>query len=113
MASGGRYDELLGRFDCGLPAAGFALDLDRVGEALRAAGVAGQARNRVVVLGAPAWADARASELRTRGIPAVCADATDREGALAWARAWGFTHVLDGSKWVDAASGATIGAPES
>ncbi|HEY3822814.1 MAG TPA: ATP phosphoribosyltransferase regulatory subunit [Polyangiaceae bacterium] len=100
LASGGRYDELLARFGCPMPSAGFAVDLDRAAEALRAAGVAEPAVTRVVVFG-PA-AEARAAELRGRGVPAVTA--AERPAAFAWARAWGFTHVLD------AASGATIAA---
>jgi ATP phosphoribosyltransferase regulatory subunit len=91
IVSGGRYDELLGRFGCPMPAAGFALDLDRAAEALRAAGVTERARRRVVVFGP--GAEARAAELRARGTAAVTA-ATEA-AALEWGRAWGFTHVLD------------------
>jgi ATP phosphoribosyltransferase regulatory subunit len=108
VVSGGRYDELLGRFGCDLPAAGFALDLDRVGEALLAARIIAERPERAVVVGSAD--DARIAELRARGVPAVaCAD---RASALAWARAWGFTHVLDASGWVDAATGTTIRAPQ-
>ena len=53
IVSGGRYDELLGRFGWDLPAAGFALDIDRAGEALRAAGVASEQPPRAVVVGRP------------------------------------------------------------
>ena len=107
VVSGGRYDELLGRFGWDLPAAGFALDLDRVGEALGAARVVAERPERAVVVG-PAG-DPRIADLRARGIPAVAH--ADRAGALAWARAWGFTHVLDASGWVDAATGTTIQRP--
>jgi ATP phosphoribosyltransferase regulatory subunit len=116
VGSGGRYDELLGRFGWNLPAAGFALDLDRLGEALQAAGVAGRVPVRVVVVG-PAQS-ARLAELRGQGIAAVAAES--REAAVAWARAWGFTHVLDpslegesGAKglWIDAATGAFVASP--
>jgi ATP phosphoribosyltransferase regulatory subunit len=100
LASGGRYDELLGRFGCPMPAAGFAVDLDRAAEALAAAGVSEPVVTRVVAFGA--GAEARAAELRSRGVAAVTAGS--REAAFEWARAWGFTHVLD------AASGATIAA---
>jgi len=107
VGSGGRYDELLARFGWDLPAAGFALDLDRAGEALGAAGVAGERPARVVVVGA--GDDPRILELRAKGVAAVAA--RDRGAALAWARAWGFSHVLDASGWVDADSGASIASP--
>jgi ATP phosphoribosyltransferase regulatory subunit len=108
IVSGGRYDELLARFGWDLPAAGFAIDLDRAAEALGAAGVGLQPPARAVVVG-PAD-DGRLAELRAAGIVAVAQDAS---GAMAWARAWGFTHVLDSSGWVDAVSGASIPSPLS
>ncbi len=90
VLSGGRYDELLARFGCPMPAAGFALDLDRAAEARRAAGVQEAPVVRVVVVGA--GDDPRLASLRARGVCAV-AVATEPE-ALAHARAWGFTHLL-------------------
>jgi ATP phosphoribosyltransferase regulatory subunit len=107
VVSGGRYDELLARFGWDLPAAGFALHLDRAGEALRAAGVREPAPLRVVVVGP---ADGAAlGELRGRGIAAVAAP--DRVSAVSWALAWGFTHVVDAGHWVEPSSGASIGSP--
>jgi ATP phosphoribosyltransferase regulatory subunit len=107
IGSGGRYDELLARFGWDLPAAGCALDLDRIAEALRAAAVDGARRVRVVVVGA---ADhRRVAELRELGV--VAAAVVGRDAAMAWARAWGFTHVLDADSWVDARSGASIASP--
>jgi ATP phosphoribosyltransferase regulatory subunit len=109
VGSGGRYDELLARFGFDAPAAGFALDLDRVGEARRAAGIAGGTPVRAVVVG-PAD-DSRLLALRSQGMAAV--PAPDRASALAWARAWGFSHVLDAAGWVDAQTGATMpGRPQ-
>ncbi len=107
IGSGGRYDELLARFGWDLPAAGFALDLDRMGEALSAAGIEGRRALRVAVIGAAA--EPRLAELRAQGVAAV--SAKDRATALAWVRAWGFTHVLDGANWVEAASGAVVPSP--
>jgi ATP phosphoribosyltransferase regulatory subunit len=101
VASGGRYDELLARFDWPMPAAGFALDLDRLTEALRAVGVAKESSPRVVVVGSPL--DPQIAELRARGVAAVAIDG--REAGLTWARAWGFTHVLDAGAWLDAKTG--------
>lgn len=107
IGSGGRYDELLGRFGWDLPAAGFALDLDRLAEALKAAGGTQPRPVRVVVVGPPDGAAIR--DLRARGVVAV--SNADRGGAVAWARDWGFTHVLDVPDWVDVQSGATIPSP--
>ncbi len=107
IGSGGRYDELLGRFGWELPAAGFALDLDRLGEALVAAGRARARPVRVVVVGPPD--SPRATELRAGGVVSVTMP--DRASALSWARDWGFTHVFDGGGWVDAPTGATIASP--
>ena len=107
VASGGRYDELLARFDFPTAAAGFALDLDRLTEALESAGVVPARPTRVVVVGKPD--DARVGELRSRNVPAVALP--DRASALAWARAWRFTHVLDASGWVDATTGANMASP--
>ncbi len=93
LVSGGRYDELLARFGCPMPAAGFAVDLDRLTEARRAAGVPAEREMRVVVLGQDD--DARVAELRGRGVVAVAFGGSP-EAARAYARAWGFTHVMEG-----------------
>jgi ATP phosphoribosyltransferase regulatory subunit len=107
LGSGGRYDELLARFGWDLPAAGFAVDLDRLREALQAAGAHPSAPLRVVVVGPP---DAPSVlELRARGIPTVAA--ADRPSGLAWAMAWGFTHLLDAGGWVDTKTGASVTSP--
>jgi ATP phosphoribosyltransferase regulatory subunit len=102
IGSGGRYDELLARFGWEMPAAGFALDLDRIGEARRAAAVPDGQSVRVVVVGRAD--DPRIAALRDHGIAAVAA--RDRASAMSWARAWGFSHLLDASEWFDVASGA-------
>ncbi len=113
VASGGRYDELLARFDRPMPAAGFALDLDRLTEALQGVEAFKGDRIRVVVVGGVD--DARVSDLRSRGVVAVASE--DSASAMAWARAWGFSHVLDanrpdgGAGWVEVATGASIASP--
>jgi ATP phosphoribosyltransferase regulatory subunit len=107
VVSGGRYDELLARFGCDLPAAGFAVDLDRVAEAVRAAGVTEDRVVRVVVVGAPD--DPALADLRAKGIAAVAI--ADRASAFDWAKAWGFTHLVHRGQWVDVASGATMASP--
>jgi ATP phosphoribosyltransferase regulatory subunit len=107
VASGGRYDELLARFDWPMPAAGFALDLDRLTEALRAVGVTEESSPRVVVVGSPL--DAQIAELRAQGVATIALEG--RDVALRWARAWGFTHVLDSGAWLDAKTGNETMAP--
>lgn len=102
IGSGGRYDELLARFGAPMTAAGFGVDLDRLSEARRAAGVAGARPVRVVVVGTPD--DARAADLRARGVTAVVA--SSRTEAEAYARAWHFTHVMDGASMVELESAA-------
>jgi ATP phosphoribosyltransferase regulatory subunit len=98
VLSGGRYDELLARFGCPMPAAGFAVDLDRLTEARRAAGTPAEGEMRVVVLGDDE--DPRVAELRGRGVVAV-AFAGSPDAARAYARAWGFTHVMEGPALAD------------
>jgi ATP phosphoribosyltransferase regulatory subunit len=107
LGSGGRYDELLARFGWDLPAAGFAFDLDRLREALQAAGAVPSAPVRVAVVAPPDGR--RVLELRAHGIAAVAVP--DRSSGLAWAAAWGFSHVLDASDWVDAKTGASVTSP--
>ncbi len=93
IAAGGRYDDLLGRFDAPMPAVGFALQLDAVAWAREAAGVVEPAVARVVVA-TSAGAEDLAEALRDRGVPAVvhARDADPR----AYAVAWGFTHLVTG-----------------
>ena len=66
-ASGGRYDELLARFGCPMPAAGFALDLDRVAEALPRRGRRRDAPPCASSSSAAARTIARGRALRARG----------------------------------------------
>jgi ATP phosphoribosyltransferase regulatory subunit len=107
LGSGGRYDELLARFGWDLPAAGFAFDLDRLREALQAAGAAPNAPLRVVVVGPPDGP--RILGLRASGIAAVAVP--DRASGLAWARAWGFSYLVDATGWVDTQTGASVTSP--
>jgi len=107
VVSGGRYDELLGRFGYPIEAAGFGLDLDRLTDALHVAKVARPSAVRVVVVG-PACRE-RVASLRGRGVVAVCAE--DGTQALRWARAWGFTHVVDASGWLETLTGERVASP--
>jgi ATP phosphoribosyltransferase regulatory subunit len=92
VGAGGRYDDLLARFDAHMPAVGFALALDSVAWARQAAGLDDAPPPSAVVAcrteeeGAPFLA-----ALRARGVAAV---AHPPEGAEAYAAAWHFSHVL-------------------
>lgn len=98
VGGGGRYDDLVGRYGPTLPATGFALDLDHLRWAQRAAGVAadqGPRPLRLAVAGAPELA----AELRARG---VCVTALPGDSPLAeaaaHARAWGDDGALAGGR---------------
>ncbi|MEO5726557.1 MAG: ATP phosphoribosyltransferase regulatory subunit, partial [Byssovorax sp.] len=65
FGAGGRYDDLLARFDAPMPATGFALHLDPVAWALEAAGVPDERPPSVLVL-ASAAAEAQAQALRAQ-----------------------------------------------
>ena len=83
IGSGGRYDDLLQRFGAPMPAVGFALDLDRLSAALRAAGAPLAMPARVVVVGAPD--DPRVATLRRGGF-AFAVEATRTPAAAAGTR---------------------------
>ena len=90
IGAGGRYDDLLARFDAPMPAIGFALHLDSVAWAREAAGVRDDAPPAVLVA-AGAASGRLVESLRAQGI-AAAQHALD--GAHAYAAAWRFTHVL-------------------
>src|SRR5262249_36528899 len=92
---GGRYDELIGRYGRAAHATGFAIDLEAVAEAQRAAGVpAPPVAIGVAVHGRGAAQLARA--LRARGLRAVTAAARPTP---AWLRGAGLDAAvgIDGS----------------
>ncbi len=86
IGSGGRYDDLLARFGAPMAAVGFAIDLDALALAVRAAHGARPPRERVLVVGD----ETKARALRERGVACVV---HVREGAKEYASAWGFTRV--------------------
>lgn len=98
IGAGGRYDELLSRFGAPMPATGFAIDLDALAWARRGAGVERPSVAGVVVVGADD--DPRLAELRAKNIAAVTAPS--RASAIAYAKAWRFACVLDGTALLDA-----------
>jgi ATP phosphoribosyltransferase regulatory subunit len=74
LASGGRYDGLVARYGRPARAAGFALDVDRVAELLKARGVpAPRLTGGVLVAGDPVAAARAAADLREGGERAVLA----------------------------------------
>lgn len=97
IGGGGRYDELLGRFGAPFPATGMGLDLDHLEWALASEGVRAEDDGcaRLVIRGADARATARAAlALRAAGLVAATLPDADDEGALAFARAWGYDAVI-------------------
>jgi len=90
VGSGGRYDDLLARFGAPMPAAGFALDLDNLSWALRLKG-AEEAVDPRVLVGLGQRSGAICAALRARGVACAVAPPGD---AVAYARAWGFSHVF-------------------
>lgn len=89
LAAGGRYDNLLARFDAPMPAVGSALHLDAVLWARRAAGVRDPRPKRVLVVGS-----AHGSEVvRALRSERVAAAPYDGDDPLGFARIWGYSHL--------------------
>lgn len=95
VASGGRYDGLLGGFGRPLPAFGFAFGLDDLVWAL-GDGVSAQNPPRALLTGD---AVALGSALRAAGIRCAVGPETD---PLAYAKLWRYTH------WVSAVAGQAL-----
>ncbi|MEY4577282.1 MAG: hypothetical protein RL701_1985, partial [Pseudomonadota bacterium] len=101
VASGGRYDQLLGRYGTQRPATGFAFDLENLQWALRAAGATGPGSHaarpfRIALgLGSPAQLRLLATKLRAHDlVVATLPLYTDVQSCLAFARGWGYDAVL-------------------
>jgi ATP phosphoribosyltransferase regulatory subunit len=93
IGSGGRYDGLLAQFAAARPAAGFALDLDYVSWALRAAGTEPASRLRVLVSAESRDVGGRAlALLRAHGVASALGPPVS---ALEYASAWRYSHVLE------------------
>ncbi len=88
IGSGGRYDDLLACFGAPMPAVGFGIDLDALAAAVRASKKKEEVSERVLVVGD----EEKARALRARGV--ACAFRSEREGAIEYARAWGFTKIV-------------------
>ena len=95
VASGGRYDELLGRYGADAPATGCAVALEVLEALVTRRGAEGAERaRRVVVSGAPARRRAVAGVLRGEGWQVAEIDAADGAAARRWAAAHGHARVL-------------------
>ena len=95
IASGGRYDGLLGRFDWDIPGVGFAIALDRLQEALEEAGAVPAAAPATLVFAGGLEEPARAGELRRAGW-AVAAVPEDTDLATRpLLRRQGLSYALD------------------
>ncbi len=90
IGAGGRYDGLLGRFGAPRPAAGFALSLDHLAWALERIGREETNEQRLLTVGA---SEGLLAGLRSLGVACASAPASGAE-ALAYARAWRYSHVL-------------------
>ena len=90
FGSGGRYDDLLARFDTPMPAAGFGLDLDNLAWSLRVAGQEERLDVRVLIGVSQARA-ALCAALRALGVGCVALSPREADG---YARAWSFSHLL-------------------
>jgi len=96
LGGGGRYDDVLAAFDAPMPAAGFALSLERVMIALAEQGVGVQVAGLDAVLGGEDAAQvARAGALlRARGVRVRAVAETDGPGIRAQADRLGASHAL-------------------
>lgn len=90
-ASGGRYDDLLGRFGHPMPAIGLAIHLDAVAQARNTASILEERPTRVLVA-LQSGGESTVQRLRAAGIAAVRACGTG--DALRYAKANRFTHVV-------------------
>ncbi|HYO97123.1 MAG TPA: ATP phosphoribosyltransferase regulatory subunit [Polyangiaceae bacterium] len=89
IGAGGRYDGLLERFGAPRPAVGFAFELDDLGWALTRAGKVSPLPARLLLI---AQAAELAPTLRSAGFAAAVAP---DENALAHARAWRYSHLVE------------------
>ncbi|MBC7172396.1 MAG: ATP phosphoribosyltransferase regulatory subunit, partial [Polyangiaceae bacterium] len=100
LGAGGRYDNLLSAFGAPAPATGFALDVDNVDWALRAAGIPAEDSRplRVVFLEKIAGGAEVIGRLRGEGFHVARLPDTSAAEAAAFARAWGYDVVVHGTR---------------
>lgn len=100
IGSGGRYDDLLGRFGHPAAGAGFALDMDHLAWALRSAGTTTASAPEIdcaIVAPKKRVADARAlsSQLRSESIRVADLGARRVTEARAWCQAWSVPALVE------------------
>ena len=97
LGMGGRYDDLLSRYDAPAPATGFAFEVDNVLWALSDAGVSlrGQLPLRVVVAGGSYASRRKTAEAwRNRGARAAALGAKSDNEAKQYAKAWDYDLLI-------------------
>ncbi len=97
LGAGGRYDDLLSRYDAPAPATGFAFEVDNVLWALSDAGVSlkGELPLRVVVAGGSYARRRKTAELwRNRGTRVAVLPARSDEEARQYAKAWDYDLLI-------------------
>ncbi len=109
IASGGRYDELLGRYGAPMPATGCAIDLEALEELLADRGVAppGETPQRVLVGGDDATRQAAAARLRAEGWHVAELFTEDHESLRNYAMAYGYPRVVCAANGVSCELGAS------
>ena len=97
LGMGGRYDELLGRYEAPAPATGFAFEVDNVSWALSEAGISleGELPLRVLVSGG-SYARRRdtAEQWRARGARVSEVSSSRLEGAKRYAKSWDYDLLV-------------------
>ena len=104
LGMGGRYDDLLGRYDSPAPATGFAFEVDNVSWALSAAGISldGELPLRVLIAGGTrSKRRAIAEQWRARGARVAAISSKTVRDAKQYAKAWDYDVLL----WQPGANG--------
>jgi ATP phosphoribosyltransferase regulatory subunit len=104
IATGGRYDGLLERFEWDIPGVGFAIAVDRLLDAMAEAGVAPAGAAPVLAFSGGLEEPARAAELRRAGW-AVAALPEAAPAAPPWLRREGGRYVYEAPDGTSAAGG--------
>jgi ATP phosphoribosyltransferase regulatory subunit len=97
LGMGGRYDDLLSRYDAPAPATGFAFEVDNVLWALSDAGVSlrGELPLRVVVAGGSYARRRKTAEVwRSRGARVAVLPAKSDSEAKQYAKAWDYDLLI-------------------
>ncbi|MGB9339033.1 MAG: ATP phosphoribosyltransferase regulatory subunit [Polyangiales bacterium] len=97
LGMGGRYDDLLSRYDAPSPATGFAFEVDNVLWALSEAGISlqGKLPLRALVAGGSSARRCRTAELwRSRGARVAAIGAKGDDEAKQYARAWDYDLLI-------------------